>query len=90
MRSAQTSEDLQDQPACIRPGVAAPGRTQQRGRVRLLDFWDIAGAKSFGFWTCWVNRSKLPAEELRIMPDVTVPTLNGLVDAVEELTANRE
>jgi hypothetical protein len=20
------------------------------------NFWDIAGAKSYGFWTCWVNR----------------------------------
>jgi 2-haloacid dehalogenase len=24
------------------------------------NFWDIAGAKSFGFWTCWVNRCNLP------------------------------
>ena len=44
------------------------------------NFWDIAGAKSFGFWTCWVNRGKLPEEELSVMPDITVPTLNGLVD----------
>lgn len=29
------------------------------------NFWDIAGAKTFGFWTCWVNRGKLPEEELR-------------------------
>jgi 2-haloacid dehalogenase len=50
------------------------------------NFWDIAGAKSFGFWSCWVNRSKLPEEELRVMPDVTVPTLNGLVDVLEEPT----
>ena len=51
------------------------------------NFWDIAGAKSFGFWTCWVNRGKLPEEELGVMPDVTVPTLDGLVDALEEPTA---
>ena len=44
------------------------------------NFWDIAGAKSFGFWTCWVNRGKLPEEELSVMPNVTVPTLNGLVE----------
>jgi 2-haloacid dehalogenase len=54
------------------------------------NFWDIAGAKSFGFWTCWVNRGKLPEEELSVMPDATVPTLNGIVDVLEELTASRE
>ena len=48
------------------------------------NFWDIAGAKSFGFWTCWVNRGKLPEEELSVRPDVTVLTLDGLVDALEE------
>jgi 2-haloacid dehalogenase len=53
------------------------------------NFWDVAGAKSFGFWTRWVNRGKLPEEELSVAPDVTVPTLNGLVDALEELTASR-
>ena len=51
------------------------------------NFWDVAGAKSFGFWTCWVNRGKLPEEELGVMPDVTVPTLDGLVSALEEPTA---
>jgi 2-haloacid dehalogenase len=48
------------------------------------NFWDIAGAKSFGFWTCWVNRGKLPEEELSVKPDVTVPALNGLVEVLEE------
>jgi 2-haloacid dehalogenase len=43
------------------------------------NFWDIAGAKSFGLWTCWVNRGKLPEDELGIRPDVTVDTLDGLV-----------
>ena len=28
------------------------------------NFWDIAGAKSFGLWTCWINRAKAPEEEL--------------------------
>lgn len=46
------------------------------------NFWDIAGAKSFGFWTCWVNRGSLPEEELNVIPDVTVPTLDGLVNVL--------
>jgi 2-haloacid dehalogenase len=28
------------------------------------NFWDIAGAKSFGFWTCWVNRWSLPEDSI--------------------------
>jgi 2-haloacid dehalogenase len=47
------------------------------------NFWDIAGAKSFGFWTCWVNRGKLPEDELGLKPDVTVNTLDGLITALE-------
>jgi len=54
------------------------------------NFWDIAGAKSFGFWTCWVNRGKLPEEELGVMPDVTVPTLDGLVNALGEPAASSD
>ncbi len=46
------------------------------------NFWDIAGAKSFGFWTCWVNRGRLPEDELGVRPDVTVDTLDGLVDVL--------
>lgn len=48
------------------------------------NFWDIAGAKSFGLWTCWVNRGKLPEDELGVKPDATVDTLDGLVPALGE------
>lgn len=54
------------------------------------NFWDIAGAKSFGFWTCWVNRGKLPEEELGVMPDVTVTTLDGLVNLLGNPIARRD
>lgn len=37
--------------------------------------WDAAGAKLFGYPTCWVNRLKLPAEELGTTPDATDSTL---------------
>jgi 2-haloacid dehalogenase len=42
------------------------------------NFWDIAGAKSYGFWTCWVNRGKLASDELGVKPDCTVETLDRL------------
>lgn len=45
--------------------------------------WDVIGAKAFGFWTCWVNRSAAPGDELGVTPDVTVKTLAGLVDVLK-------
>lgn len=46
------------------------------------NFWDIAGAQCFGLWTCWVNRGKLPEDELGVRPDVTVDALDGLITAL--------
>jgi 2-haloacid dehalogenase len=48
------------------------------------NFWDVAGAKSFGFWTCWVNRDKLPKDELGVRPDATVGNLDGIVGLLGE------
>lgn len=48
------------------------------------NFWDIAGAKCFGFWTCWVNRSRLPQDELGVAPDATVDALDGLIAVLGE------
>jgi len=43
------------------------------------NFWDIAGAKSFGLWTCWINRGKTPEDELGFRPDATIASLAELV-----------
>jgi 2-haloacid dehalogenase len=48
------------------------------------NFWDVAGAKSFGFWTSWVNRSKLLEDELGVRPDAKVDNLDGLVRLLRE------
>jgi 2-haloacid dehalogenase len=45
--------------------------------------WDAAGAKLFGYPTYWVNRLRLPAEELGAMPDARG---DGLSDLVSFLT----
>ncbi len=47
------------------------------------NFWDIAGAKSYGFFTCWVNRCNLAEDELGVKPDVTVKTLDRLSSVLE-------
>jgi len=40
--------------------------------------WDAAGAAAFGFRTVWVNRSKLPVENLPAHPEAVIPSLADL------------
>jgi 2-haloacid dehalogenase len=40
--------------------------------------WDVAGAASFGFRTCWCNRANAPAEELEVTPDYEVDRLDAI------------
>ncbi|HEV2101362.1 MAG TPA: haloacid dehalogenase type II [Candidatus Acidoferrum sp.] len=42
------------------------------------NYWDIAGATSFGFRTFWLNRSALIADELGVTPAATLPNLAAL------------
>jgi 2-haloacid dehalogenase len=42
--------------------------------------WDVAGASSFGFRTCWCNRTNAPAEELEATPDYEVDRLDAIPD----------
>ena len=42
--------------------------------------WDAAGARSFGFWTCWLNRSGGAMDELGFLPDATIETLRELAE----------
>ena len=46
------------------------------------NFWDIAGARSFGLWTCWINRNKAPEEELGFRPDAVIGGLGELEGAL--------
>ncbi|OFV95880.1 MAG: haloacid dehalogenase, type II [Acidobacteria bacterium RIFCSPLOWO2_12_FULL_54_10] len=46
------------------------------------NYWDAAGAKAFGFWTCWVNRSGAPPEVLGVKPDAVVKSLAELQDVL--------
>jgi len=42
------------------------------------NYWDIAGATSFGFRTYWLNRSAVVADELGITPTAILPNLSSL------------
>jgi 2-haloacid dehalogenase len=44
--------------------------------------WDIAGAKAFGFQTCWCNRTNAPMEELGLTADYEVTRLDQIPEKV--------
>jgi 2-haloacid dehalogenase len=46
--------------------------------------WDIVGAKSFGFWTCWINRQNAPEEEIGLQPDAVVKSLSELASSLPD------
>jgi 2-haloacid dehalogenase len=48
------------------------------------NFFDVAGAKVFGFRTYWVNRSSAPVDELGVVPDATLKSLSDLIEFVKE------
>jgi 2-haloacid dehalogenase len=41
--------------------------------------WDVAGAKAFGYRTCWCNRSDAPTEKLGVTPDLEVSRLDEIL-----------
>ncbi|WNB90838.1 haloacid dehalogenase type II [Bacillus sp. NEB1478] len=44
------------------------------------NFWDITGAKSFGFRTAWINRSGLEPDVIGIQPDYIFEVLRGILN----------
>jgi 2-haloacid dehalogenase len=44
--------------------------------------WDVAGAKAFGYRTCWCNRAKAPMEALGVTPDHEVASLDKIPEAL--------
>ena len=53
----------------------------KRDQILFVAFagWDAAGGKWFGYPTYWVNRLKLPMEELHTRPDGSGESLSDLV-----------
>ena len=44
--------------------------------------WDIAGAKAFGYQTCWCNRAKAPMEALGVAADYEVERLDQIPEKI--------
>ena len=80
-----------DQAATYKPDPRAyqlgpDALTLTRDEILFVAFagWDAAGAKLFGYPTYWVNRQKLPAEEMGGRADGSGETLTDLVTFLTE------
>ena len=45
--------------------------------------WDVAGAKAYGFVTCWCNRAGAPMDELGVEADYEVERLDRIAEALD-------
>ena len=61
--------------------IAVDALKIKREEVLFVAFagWDAAGAKLFGYPTFWMNRQRLPQEEMGVSPDGSGETLRDLV-----------
>jgi 2-haloacid dehalogenase len=57
----------------------------EKGNIGFVssNYWDDAGAKTFGFRTYWINRAGAPPDELGVRPDANLRLLTDLVDLVK-------
>ncbi|HUN93847.1 MAG TPA: haloacid dehalogenase type II [Burkholderiaceae bacterium] len=56
-----------------------------RDRIGFVssNFWDVSGAKAFGFRVFWVNRSGRPADALGVAPDRTLDNLERIFEHID-------
>lgn len=69
-------------PAVYQLAVTQLGRDKDSIGFVSSNFWDVAGAKSFGFRSYWINRSGTAPDELGVTPDATLRSLGDLVDLI--------
>lgn len=76
--STDQARTFKPDPRAYQLGIESLGL--QRNQILFAAFagWDAAGARSFGYPTFWVNRLKLPAEELDAVPDASGGSLLDL------------
>lgn len=66
-------------PRAYQMGVGAFGLPREQIAFAASAGWDAAGAKAFGYPTVWVNRAKLPVEQLGLAPDLIAGGMAELV-----------
>jgi 2-haloacid dehalogenase len=65
-------------PPAYQLAVERFGVPKERIGFVTSNFWDAAGAKSFGFNVYWINRAGVAAERLGFQPDRVLKTLAAL------------
>ena len=63
-------------------GPRAFGLTAREILFVSSNAWDVAGAASFGYRTCWCNRLGAPMDELDLTPDLEVERLDEIAERV--------
>lgn len=69
-------------PSVYRYAVQTLGVPQDGIAFISSNFWDVAGATSFGFRTYWINRSRSAPDELGFSPAAVLSSLDQLVDVL--------
>jgi 2-haloacid dehalogenase len=69
--STDSIKSYKPAPRAYHMAIEAFGLKREEILFAAFAGWDAAGARSFGYKTFWVNRLKLPAEELGETADVT-------------------
>jgi len=66
-------------PAVYEPGPRAFGLPAGDILFVSSNAWDVAGAKAFGYRTCWCNRLAAPMDRLGVSPDLEVRRLDEIL-----------
>ncbi len=76
--SVDTVKTYKPMPAVYELGPRAFGAAARDILFVSSNAWDVAGAKAFGYRTCWCNRAKAPMEVLGVTPDYEVERLDQI------------
>ncbi|WP_134704448.1 haloacid dehalogenase type II [Ammoniphilus sp. YIM 78166] len=61
-------------------GVVELGVLKEETLFMTSNPWDAAGAKTFGFQVCWINRFNKQFDELGVQPDIVISNLDELTE----------
>jgi 2-haloacid dehalogenase len=76
--SVDAAKIFKPAPAAYQIAVERFGVPKERIGFVSSNFWDVAGAKSFGFQVIWINRGGVAAERLGFQPDRVLKSLAAL------------
>jgi 2-haloacid dehalogenase len=76
--SVDAAKIFKPAPAAYQIAIERFGVPKERIGFVTSNFWDAAGAKSFGFQVYWINRGGVAAERLGFQPDRVLKSLAAL------------